>query len=225
MNRLPHLSLVCALALALAGCDPHLSGNGVLGVEQRTVPPFDEAEISLGIEASITANAATQTLTISGDENLLQYVLTKVENKVLKTELSVINGFDAIHPLRIVAQAITLHAVRAREASLIDVKGAGSTEAGFTFEVGASEGSSVLLQGPGGDRLQVALAGGSSLDAWAYPVTGADVALAGGSRLRVNSTENVTGTAADQSLVEVTGGGTCDALVLSGGATCRLGPP
>lgn len=215
-----HLLISLLGALALSACNPHVSGNGVLGQEQRTVPPFDAADIDLAIEATITANATAQAVSISGDENLLQYVLTPVEDGVLRTRLHGIDGIDSVHPLRIVAQAKALRAVRATGASNVDVKGAGSAVAGFTFEVEAAGLSNVQLQGPGGQQLRVSLSGGSGLDAFAYPVAGANVLLTGGSTLRVHSAGDVVGSAADQSRVEITGGGTCAALVRGGGATC-----
>jgi hypothetical protein len=222
MNRLLPIGLVSLLALA--ACNPHVSGNGVLGEEQRTVAPFDGVDISLAAEATITANATTQKLTVSVDENLLQYIVTPVEAGVLKTRLNpIVTGIDSVHPLRIVAQAKALHDVRATEAANVDVKEAGDADPGFTFEVVAAGLSNVQLQGPGGGQLRVNLSGGSGLDAWSYPVAGANVALTGGSSIRINSTTDVVGSAADRSRVEITGGGTCKALALSGASTCT--PP
>jgi hypothetical protein len=221
MNRLLRISLVSSLALALSACKVHVSGNGVLGEETRPVDPFTGVDISLGAEATVTANAPTQSVTVSVDENLLQYIRTPVEGGVLELRLSGIEGIDSVHPLRIVAQAKALNSVRATEASNVDVKGAGDPTLGFTFEVVAAGLSYVTLMGPGGDQLQVNLSGGSKLDAWSYPVAGANVALIGGSRLRVHSSSDVLGTVADTSIVEITGGGTCAALVLTGGATCN----
>jgi hypothetical protein len=218
MSRLLPISLLGALALT--ACNPLLSGNGVLGQETRTVAPFDAVEVSLAFEATVTANAPAQSVSISGDENLLKHILTPVEAGVLRTRLDGVDGVESIHPLRLLAQARALRAVRATEASNLDVKGAGSTEEGFTFEVEAAGLSNVQLQGPGGERLRVNLSGGSRLDAFAYPAAGANVLLTGGSTLRVNSASDVVGSAADTCRVEITGGGTCAALVRSGSATC-----
>lgn len=220
MNRHPRLLLAVALALfaALVACDPHVSGNGELGEETRTVAPFDAVDISLGAEATVTANATAQRLTVSVDENLLQYVLTPVEDGVLKTRLNGVNGIDSVHPLRLVAQAKALHAVRATEAANVDVKGAG--DPGLAFEVEAAGLSNVQLQGPGGDSLQVRLTGGSGLDAFAYPVAGASLALSGGSSVRINSQGDPVGTATERSHVVITGGGTCAALVRSADSDC-----
>lgn len=224
MNRRLRLSLISTLALALAACNAQVQGNGQLAVESRTVAPFDQVDLSLGIEASVTANAASQALSLSGDSNLLQYVLTPVEAGVLKTRLNGVDSIDPINPLRLTAQAVALHRVKATEASIVDVKGAGSSAAGFSFEVEAAARSSVALAGSGGQHLEVRLSGASALDAWSYPVAGANVLLAGGSRLRVNTVSDVTGSAADKSKVFVTGGGGCGGLVLSSGATCEAPP-
>ncbi len=218
MNRLLRISLVSTLALC--ACNPHVSGNGVLGEEQRLVPPFTGVDISLSAEATVTANASKQTLTVSVDENLLQYIDTPVVGGILTTRLKGIDGIDSVHPLRIVAQAKKLDYVRATEASNVDVKNAGDPAPGFVFEVTAAGLSNVQLQGTGGERLLVDLSGGSGLDARAYPVAGANVMLAGGSKLQINTSGDVVGSAADNSTVEITGAGTCAALVLNSGATC-----
>jgi len=219
MNRLHRLGLLSTLALL--ACDPKVKGNGELAVEHRSVAPFDEVEVSLGIEAALTANVEQQPVALSGDSNLLPFVLTPVEAGVLKTRLHVISGIDPINPLRLAAQDALLRRVKASEGSIVDVKGAGSAAEGFTFEVEAEGQSSVQLAGSGSHRLQVSLSGASALDASAYPVAGADLLLTGGSRLQVRTGGALSGSAADKSSVVVTGGGSCAGLVLSGAATCQ----
>jgi len=219
MNRLPRLGLVSTLALL--ACDPRVQGNGEPGVEHRAVAPFEEVEVSLGIEAALTSNAAQQPIALSGDSNLLPFIVTPVEAGVLKTRLRVVSGVDPVNPLRLVAQDAVLRRVKATEASIVDVKGAGSAAEGFSFEVEAEGQSSVQLAGSGGHRLQVNLSGGSALDASDYPVAAAEVLLSGGSSLKVRTSGALAGSAADKSSVVVTGGGSCAGLVLSGAATCQ----
>ena len=207
--------------LALAACRSQVQGNGELGVEQRTVAPFDAVEISLGIEAAVTANAAAQALTLSGDSNLLPLIRTPVEAGLLRTTLHGVDGVDPINPLRLSAQAVRLQRVKAIEASIVDVNGAGSAAAGFAFTVEADERSSVSLAGPGGHELIVKLSGGALLDASSYPVASANLLLTGPSVLRLDCSGDLTGSAADKSSVTVTGGGRCDGLTLTGEATCQ----
>jgi hypothetical protein len=219
MTRRP-LRISLALALALTACHPKLMGSGVLGEEVRIVAPFDAVDVSLAIEATVSANAAAQRVIISGDANLLQYVATPVEAEVLRTRLHGTAGIEPVLPLRIAAQATALRAVRATEAAHVDVSGAGDVNPSFVFEVEASGASHVQLRGSGGHHLVVNLSGGSGLDASAYAVDGATLLLGGGSTLRVHSTGDPIGTVSGGSSVQVSGGGSCAALALSGGSTC-----
>jgi hypothetical protein len=219
MNLLHRLGLVSTLALL--ACDAKVQGNGEQGVEHRSVAPFDEVEVSLGIEATLTANAEQQPIALSGDSNLLPFISTPVEAGVLKTRLRVISGIDPVTPLRLVAQDALLRRVKASEAAIVEVKGAGSAAEGFAFEVEAEGQSSVQLGGSGAHLLQVKLSGGSALDASGWPAGGANVLLTGGSRLQVRTSGELVGTAADKSSVVVTGGGSCAGLLLSGAATCQ----
>jgi hypothetical protein len=222
MNRPPLLGL--AATFLVAACAPNVTGNGVPGAVERAVAPFDAVDISLAIEATVTASAATQRVTLSGDENLLQYVLTPVEGGVLSTRLQDVSGITSIHPLRLIAQVASLRAVRASQAAIVEVRDAGSTDPGFTFEVEASGAGHVLLKGPGGQQLSVVLSGAAGLDATAYPVEGVDAVVSGASTLRVHSSGGVVGSASGASHVEISGGGTCAALVLDLTSTCHASP-
>jgi hypothetical protein len=222
MNRFSRIGL--AAAVALAACDPKVTGNGVIAVVDRPVEPFDAVDISLGIEATVTAHAAVQRVTLSGDENLLQYLLTSVQAGVLVTRIHDIAGVASVHPLRLIAEVAALHAVRATEAAIVEVQGAGSTDPAFNFEVNAASAGHVLLQGTGGHQLSVTLSGASGLDASAYPVDTAAAALSGGSTLKVRTAGDVVGTAVGASRVEISGGGSCALLVLDLSSTCHAVP-
>lgn len=219
MQRLPLLAL--ASTLALTACYAQVEGNGQPATEQRTVGAFDEVEVGVGIEAAVTANAAAQALSLSGDSNLLQYIQTVVEGTALKVRLRDVDRIEPIIPLRLTVQARTLHRLKASEASILEVSGAGSGAPGFSFEVEASGRSNVHLAGPGGQLLQVNLSGGAGLDAKGYPVAEANVLVSSGAQLELDATGDPVGGASDRGSVVITGGGTCAALVLAGGATCK----
>ncbi len=220
MQRLPLLAL--ASALALTACHAQVEGNGQPATEQRTVGAFDEVEVGVGIEAAVTANAAAQALSLSGDSNLLQYIQTVVEGTALKVRLRGVDRIEPIIPLRLTVQVPALHRLKASEASILEVSGAGSGAPGFSFEVEASGRSNVHLAGPGGQLLQVNLSGGAGLDAKGYPVAEANVLVSSGAQLELDATGDPVGSASDaRSSVVITGGGTCTALVLAGGATCK----
>jgi hypothetical protein len=219
MKRL--LPFALASTFALAACHTQVEGNGQLGIEQRPAGPFDEVEVEAGIEAAVTASAAAQALVLSGDSNLLQYIQTVVEGSALKVRLHGVDRIDPIIPLRLTVHATALHRLKAAEASILEVSGAGSDAPGFGFEVEASGRSNVHLAGPGGRRLQVNLSGGAGLDATGYPVAEVNLLVSGGSLLDLHTIADPAGSASAGSRVTVTGGGTCAALVLSGGAICQ----
>jgi hypothetical protein len=222
MKRLPPLALGLLATLALAACHAQVEGNGQAGTELRKVGPFDEIEVGVGIEAAVTANAAVQSLVVSGDSNLLQYIQTLVEGTALKVRLHGVDRIDPLIPLRLTAQATALHRLKATEASILEVSGAGSAAPGFSFEVEASGRSNVHLAGPGGHRLQVNLSGGAGLDATSYPVAEANLLVSGGSLLRLQTTGDPVGSVSDDGTsVVITGGGTCAALLLVGKAACK----
>jgi hypothetical protein len=221
MKRLPHLGLVITLALALAACHGDVQGNGMPGSEQRNVGSFDQLEVGVGIEATVVAGAASQVVTLSGDSNLLEFIETVVEAGTLKVRLHHADRIDPIVPLRLTVRATALHRVRAYEASILEVSGAGSGAAGFSFEVEASALSNVHLAGPGGHQLQVNVSGGAGLDASGYPVAEANLLVSGGSKLSLQASSDPVGSASAGSSVVVTGGGSCAALALSGNATCQ----
>jgi hypothetical protein len=223
MKRLTPLSLTLGLLamLVLAACHGDVQGNGLLGTEQRGVGAFDQLEVGVGIEAAVVAGAASQVVTVSGDSNLLEFIETVVQAGVLKVRLHHTDRVDPIIPLRLTVQATALHRVRAYEASILEISGAGSGAAGFSFEVEASARSSVHLAGPGGHQLQVNLSGGAGLDASGYPVAEANLLVSGGSQLSLQASGDTVGSASAGSSVVITGGGSCAALVLSGNATCQ----
>jgi hypothetical protein len=221
MKRLLHLALASTLALTLPACHGDVQGNGLPGSEQRNVGAFDQLEVGVGIEATVVTGAASQVVTLSGDSNLLEFIETVVEAGALKVRLHHTDRIDPIVPLRLTVQATALHRVRAYEASILEISGAGSGAAGFSFEVEASARSNVHLAGPGGHQLLVNLSGGAGLDASGYPVAEANLLVSGGSQLRLQAAGDPVGSASAGSSVVITGGGSCAELALSGNATCQ----
>jgi hypothetical protein len=212
----PRLLAPALLALAsLAACDTFVAGNGVFREETRTVDPFDGIDVGYGIEATVTGGAATRSVVISGDENVIQYIATRVEGGVLTTRLEGTGDFTSVHPLRLVVSTPELVSVRAFGDARVDVTGASAP----AFRAAVTERSVVTLAGAGGASLEATLSGGARLDAHGYRVGGAQVTLTGASRAHVYSDGDVTGTAEGQSVVEVEGGGAC-LVVLTSGATC-----
>jgi hypothetical protein len=208
-------------ALAALGCDPYVHGDGVYREQPRDAAPFHAISLTDGLSATVTAGSSVQALTVSGDENVLQYVDTSVVNGVLVAKMNA-SGYDSTHPIRVVATVPAIDSLAAAAASTIVAKGVAAPN----LAVDGADGSIVQVSGPGGGAsgaLQVGLRGGghggAHLDATGYPAHTASVELAGGSHAALAVDGTVSGTAADASVV--TGAGSC-AVTLSGGSTCGL---
>lgn len=218
-------ALCAALAAALTlGCDPYVQGNGVYREETRNVGAFHGVAIADGLGATVRAGLEAR-LVVTGDENVLQYVETKVDGDgVLWARVADHVPYDSVHPIRILVDAPTIDTLLAQEGSVVNASGLADdslwTEAtdGGELVVTAADGATpsmlhVVLHG--GQR------GGGHLDARGYPVQDAVVDVSGGARAELRVAGTISGTARD-GVVENLGAGTCNVVLLEG-ATC--GPP
>jgi hypothetical protein len=207
------------LALALAGCDPYVQGNGVYYEESRNdVAPFVGLHVEDGIAVTVTAQAAAQSVLVGGDANVVPYIRTEVRMDGGRPVLHVLipEQFDrTIPPLAVIA-APSFEYVRATQGARVSVWDAGTA----IFTAVADQGSWLRVDGksgvdPAGETIEVALASGAVLDATRYPVSQtASVELSGASNARLHSDGPVTGTVADASVLDnLYGTGDCAAVV------------
>jgi hypothetical protein len=214
--------LLIALTLGpVTGCESYVHGNGVFGEDTRTVPAFDGVSIGLGIVATVRAGATDRSVTLSGDENILQYIETEVSDGVLKTSLSGIDGFDSVHQVQLVIAAPELVLVKAWGDSNVTVT---SIDAA-SFTVVASEGSDVTLASDSvvATTLTLSGSGTSTISSVGYPALDAAVTLSGGSHADVTVTGTVNGSLSEGSTVAVHGGGSCT-FTPPPGTACDLIP-
>jgi hypothetical protein len=192
-----------------------VQGNGILGTEVRRVPAFDAISVSDGIQLEVTDGAAQQSVTLSGDENVLPHIETIVEQdpkrgSVLEVK-SAVRVFESVNQVKAVVSATTLRGLFADEACVVTAAAVASP----TFEVVASDGARLTLAGVGGPSIDVTLAagqhGGATLDARGYPVSTATVALqAAGAEALLAASVRVSGTAVEGATLANTGPAPCD---------------
>jgi hypothetical protein len=73
-----------AMPLLLCSCAQHtITGSGSIGTAVRQVPTFSALDISIGANAVVSIQPGPVTVQISGYQNLLSYVQTKVEGNTL----------------------------------------------------------------------------------------------------------------------------------------------
>lgn len=66
---------------------PLRMGSGVAGTETREVAPFSELSIAGDLSVEIAAGAEEPSLTVTGDDNLLQFVHVRQRGRRLRVEL------------------------------------------------------------------------------------------------------------------------------------------
>lgn len=222
-----HFRLAPLLAAALAACSSHVEGNGVYAertFDASKVKPFDRAAIGLAavregdpLKASIFRSEQPRQVVLSGDENIIQHIEVKVDGGGTLRTSSDLDSYTAVHPPQLRIRTPELVAVEALGGADLTVLDADTS----TFTVTAASKGHVTLAGSGGETLLVDLSGGASLDAGAYPVVSAQLALTGASRATVWPSGQVSGSAADVSAVFLKGGVACGVeLTLTTGSTC-----
>lgn len=217
-NRFAGGSLAALLALVLslagaAGCDLRETGNGVYAERPLHVADFEGVRVQDGIDAVITVAPGPQTVTLTGDENLLDYnIKAAVEPEAVgSATASVLHVWASpsivpVIPPRVVVSRPALSVARASAGSAIEL---------------SSPPGAATAPGP----LAVGLDAGT-LTARDYPVDGAAVDLAAGSTAILHSDGPVTGrVSADSHLDNTAGLGPCVVTTTAGAdVRCAASP-
>jgi len=212
--RLAPLGLALPLALGLAACHPHVSGNGVYLEADCGVRSFNAVKLDLGIEATIEVHPLAQGVTcvLSGDANLIPNIHLGAPGGVL--QVTDAPHFDRILPLKLQITTPALSRVEASDAGAADGDSTDvivSSAATDVLAVVGHDRSVITVAGPGapGGTESIELSESAYYFGFDYPVTSATVALSGHGRAEVQATGEVTGSAQGSGAVLVEGGGTC----------------
>lgn len=157
-----------ALALLVTACDDigligGEQGSGNLVPEIRDVATFSEIKVSSAVNVNLTVDAAaTHSVIVTYDDNLLDNLITRVEGDTLivafQGSVNVTGGAD-----RFVAVAMP-------ELASIDVSGASSvtaTGAVSSYRLDASGASRVNLRDLTADDAEIDISGASDVDLYA----------------------------------------------------------
>jgi len=224
-----HLRLgLLPLLAALAGCSNFVEGNGVYAVRvldaSTGLSEFTSAVVGFPGDvdvsghppsASIYCEAQARRVELSGDENVIEHIKVAVDASGRLVTTIDVDGYSSVHPLWLRVDAPDLQEVEATAGSYVSVDDAPAD----AFSVLASARGHVVLRGAGGGQLNAALVGGAQLTASAFPVSSANLTLAGASTATVWPEQAVSGTAAEGSCVWVKGSAGCT-MTLADGSTC-----
>ena len=185
------------LSMTLAACGP--SGSGNIVSDERDVGAFDSIEVSGGIALRLNVDpAATASVTVDYDDNIIDLIVTEVDGTTLKIEskgsYNTIGGGDRF--------------VEVIVPTLLGLTASGGADA-------VGEGAL--------DVLDVNASGGANVDLALLPVGDMTLEASGGANVVVNVTDAITGTASGGADVVVQGDPPLQNIDVSGGADLSNG--
>lgn len=173
-----------AAALFLAACGPEgscglVAGSGRLDSVLRTVQPFTRIAVQDGIQATV-ARGQHRVVTVKGDDNLLQYVETRVEGERLLLRWQQGLLLSGTFPIEVDVTSDAVEGVEATNGSAVKANATSAPE--FTVTVSGESRATVLALES--KRLIIDASGSSSVD-----VSGVaeDVTAVAGSGSRINT--------------------------------------
>jgi hypothetical protein len=173
--------IVTCLLLAASPAAAFTTGSGVLKSEVRTVGTFSRIAISGSMTLEV---AAGQSVTVSGDDNLVPLVETTVSGNVLRIRFY--DGYATSKPLVVKVAVPSLEAIIAWGAAKITASGI----AGDRFDLEGNGATKATLAGRTG-HLQVKLLGAGDVDACALETHTAGISITGAGNADVNARDTL----------------------------------
>lgn len=193
MRRSSPLALV--LALSTFACT---RGSGVHGSEVREVGEFT----ALGVDGALVVNVAVGLVTrveVSGDDNIVPEVRTRVDGGVLRVEMPT-GSITTTLPLTVIVATPALHELDVEGASTVDVRGV----SGERFDVELEGASVVDLRGEV-QTLDADVEGASTLRANELTAHTAEIEASGASRVEVSVSDSLRAEASGASTIRYRG--------------------
>ncbi len=160
MKTTPLTLILAVFALTASACTI-IDGNGVLVEERRPLSAFSEVAADGPIQIDIQVDPDAQTpfaIALSGDENLMPYVATRLEGHRLIIEET--EWLSPAQPLRATLTVPRLRGIDVSDSASIIVRGVHRD----TLRVRAAGHSRVVLQGEV-ESLSIASSGSAHIDA------------------------------------------------------------
>lgn len=136
--------LVLIFAITLASCNPNVrisedeEGSGSVITEKRAITEsFDKIIATAGLNVTIT-QGASNLVEVETDDNLIKYVVAKVENGILMLKIDGNVSFMSTINIRVTAKSFT--ALKASGGATINAK---NTLTGNKIDIQTSNGSQI----------------------------------------------------------------------------------
>jgi hypothetical protein len=203
--------LASLLALALAGCGD-VQGNGNIVEQERPVGSFSGVFLAEGLHGEVLIGPESS-VKIRGDSNLLDYIRLELREGVLTSQLDGGMGLFPTEPIVVTIVTPTLKEVRAVNGTYLNASGI-STE---RFLVRAATRARVTVSGSA-RGLTLAAANDSDVQAGELAVETASISVSGATHVRLNVTQEISGTASGGSSIIIQGHPALNDIITSGGS-------
>ena len=186
MKRVIHLGMIVLAFLLIAGCGSKtVKGNGNVVTESRTVSSFDAVKATGNLNLMIKADASPA-LSVVADDNLQQYIITKVNRNELIISVKEGYALTGTHPI----------VINIATSDLRDLSMAGSIRANVTgldnptFDLNSSGSSAIQLAGST-NKVAMDLLGDSEVDAKNLTAKEAGLDVSGTSKVNVYASKKL----------------------------------
>ncbi|MBU1240780.1 DUF2807 domain-containing protein [Myxococcota bacterium] len=178
------LLIAILLPISLLACNiSGVKGSGVIIEEKRQVTPFTAVEISGGYTLTLSVGAK-ESLTLSGDDNLLPLIESSVEAGVLK-----LKNKKAISPKSPIVLKITTKSLSSLKI-FGSLSGSVSGVSGGPFAASVSGSCSLTVTGKC-DALKIRIAGSGNVNARGLSAKSAHTTISGSGKIAVAVTDSI----------------------------------
>ena len=146
--------LLAGFVLAATSChdlffDCH-EGNGQLGTQERSDVLFDFNSISLSasfdVEIAQNSNETSKSVIVEGDENLLEYIETRVQNSTLHLSLRDDDCIDQVTPMIVRIVNTEIVQIESMSSGSITVKDELYIKSGKELEIKSSGSGNITIE-------------------------------------------------------------------------------
>ncbi len=209
--------------VSFAGCGisvnwdgPAVAGSGNIVSKYRTVAEFDRIEVGGNFDVEVEVGEA-QSIRLTGDDNLLPQVETKVRHGELEIDYD--GSYRSRDDIKIAITVPRLSAIHSSGSSDVNVTGVRSS----TFDAAVSGSSELWVEGDFGDLeanvsgsgeitmagtandIDANVSGSGELDLFSVPASTADVTVTGSGEVGLDVSEKLSATVTGSGDVEYTG--------------------
>lgn len=187
-----------------------LTGSGIAATQTRTLPAFTAVDLN-GANNITVHVGGTQAVAVHGDDNLIKYVTTTVQDATLAVGQS--HGFSTRSPMSVEITVPALDAVTLSGAGVLYVDGVTADH----FSVRAP-GSGVLSVTGTTTALDATLSGSGDVRLDNLAARDATATVSGSGRIQVNASQSLDATVSGDGVIIYTGGPTVTKNVTGTGA-------